>query len=186
MIGVGLGVFAFGYETFWRRRHGERRASRATPHAHAHKAAAVSLGILLLAAAGCSKEPRAIAFGTDTCAYCEMTISNERYGAVLVTSKGRSLKFDSIECMVESQLPGEKFAETDVHASWVVTYESRGALLEASRATYLVSEGMPSPMGANITAFANAEDAGHVEHMKPGEILDWDGIQAYVRDRRRT
>ena len=185
MVGVGLAALAAAYELLLSMRGGAS-CSCTVARAHGRKAAAISAGILLVAAAGCSREPKAIAFGTDSCEYCEMTISNERYGAALVTAKGRTLKFDSIECMIESQFDGEEFADTDVHALYVVTYESRGALLDASRATYLVSEGMPSPMGANLTAFSTREDAAHVQHVKAGEVLDWEGVQAYVRNRRQT
>lgn len=185
MAGVALASLAAAYELFLRGRH-RVAIPRTVSRLHTHKAAVLSAGIVLLAVAGCSREPKAIAYGTDTCEYCEMTISNVRYGAAFVTSKGRTHKFDSIECMIESQLPGEKFADTGIHAQYVVTYSSKGALREASGAIYLVSEGMPSPMGANLTAFSAQEDASHVQHVKTGEILDWDGVKAYVQNRRQT
>ena len=185
MAGVMLAVLAAGYEFLIRFRH-ERTSARARSGAHPRQAAIISAGFFaLLAAAGCSREPKAIAFNTDACEYCDMTISNDRYGAALVTSKGRTYKFDSIECMVESQMEGEELAGAGVHAHYVVTYEFKGELREASTATYLVSEGMPSPMGANITAFSNREDAEHVQHVKPGELLDWEAVQEYARNRRR-
>lgn len=184
MAGVGLAVLAAAYEFLLRFRR--RGAVRRTSGVGACKAAVLSAGVLLLAAFGCSKEPRAIAFGSDVCAHCEMTIANQRYGAALVTDKGRTHVFDSVECLVESRAPGAKFADTAVHALYVVTYESRGALHDAALATYLVSEAMPSPMGANVTAFLNRKDAAHVQHVKQGELLDWDGVQAYILERRNT
>lgn len=186
MLGVALASLAAAYELFIRGRRHHAHPERTEPRFHLHRAAIISLGLATLLATACSREPKAIVYGTDTCEYCEMTISNERYGAVFVTSKGRTHKFDSIECMIEAQLPGEKFADTEVHALYVVTYSSKGALREAGGATYLVSEGMPSPMGANLTAFSSPEDASHVQHVKTGEILDWDGVKAYVQERRQS
>ena len=185
MAGVMLASLAAAYEFLFRSR-AQRASLRERVHLHTRQAAIISAGLVLLTAAGCSREPKAIAFNTDACEYCGMTISNERYGAALVTSKGRTLKFDSIECMVESQMEGEHFAGTSVHAYYVVTYESRGMLFDASNATYLVSQGMPSPMGANLTAFSTREDALHVQHVKSGELLDWDGVKQYVQNRRQT
>jgi len=182
MLGVGLAVVAAAYELFIR---GRRRSPMPVTTSALHLSMTALVGlVLLLGAIGCSKEPQAITYDTDACEYCEMTISNPRYGAVLVTSTGRSHKFDSVECMMDSRLPGEKLADTRVHALYVVTYEFKGQLFEASSVVYLVSEDMPSPMGANVTAFANREDAEHVQHIKNGDILDWEGVQAYLKDRR--
>jgi copper chaperone NosL len=184
MAGVMLSVLAAAYEFLLRSR---RQRSVVASHAglHTRQAAIISAVVMLLAVVGCSREPKPIAFNTDACEYCGMTISNDRYGAALVTNKGRTHKFDSIECMVESQMDGEKLAGTEVHAYYVVTYEFKGELRDASTATYLVAEGLPSPMGANLTAFANREDALHVQHIKQGELLDWDGVKQYVENLRQ-
>lgn len=184
MAGVGLAVLAAAYEFLFRNRR--RIVSRRAAHGVVRKATVIPTSIVLLVLLGCSKEPKPIAFGTDVCSFCEMTIANERYGAALVTTRARTHKFDSIECMLESQAPGGKFADAAVHALYVVTYESRGALHDATTATYLVSKEMPSPMGANLTAFLTREDAAHVQQVKTGEILDWAGVQNYIRNRRQT
>jgi copper chaperone NosL len=134
----------------------------------------------LMIAAGCSHEPKAIAYDKDTCENCGMTISNNRYGAALVTTNGRTHKFDSVDCMVESQMPGQSFADAKVAAQYVVTYEFPGELRDATSAIYLVSEDMTGPMGSQITAFANQQDAEHVQHIKTGDLLDWPAVNAYV------
>ena len=41
-----------------------------------------------------------INYGVDACAYCKMNIVDPKFGAELITKKGRVYKFDAIECMV--------------------------------------------------------------------------------------
>jgi nitrous oxide reductase accessory protein NosL len=35
-------------------------------------------------------------------------------------------------------------------------------------------------MGANITAFSSKEDAEHVQHVKGGEIMDFDAVKVHA------
>ncbi|HEX5131649.1 MAG TPA: nitrous oxide reductase accessory protein NosL [Candidatus Krumholzibacteria bacterium] len=180
MLGVGLSVLALGYEFVVRPRRGQSGPDQAPRPVSSRAAALVSLAMLAVLASGCSKEPLAIAFGTDACEYCAMTISNERYGAAFVTSRGRTHKFDSVECMLQAQMPGEKFADSKIHMMYAVPYEFKGTLLPIDKVIFLVSEDMPSPMGANITAFSSKEDAEHVQEIKGGEIMGFDALKVHA------
>ena len=53
----------------------------------------------------------------DTCAYCRMTISDERFGGQFVTSKGKVHVFDSIECLAAFYLANGTM--TDGEQAWV-------------------------------------------------------------------
>jgi len=46
---------------------------------------------------------------------------------------------------------------------------------------FLVSPNLPSPMGAGITAFTKREDAERVQQEKGGDVLDWNGVDSYIR-----
>jgi hypothetical protein len=50
---------------------------------------------------GCDSGPQPINFGKDSCAECNMTIVDKRFGAEFVTGKGKVFKFDDVNCMVE-------------------------------------------------------------------------------------
>ncbi|MGB5288980.1 MAG: hypothetical protein WBN42_10875, partial [Ignavibacteriaceae bacterium] len=52
---------------------------------------------LLFLLASCGSKPEPINYGKDECEFCRMQISDNRYGAELVTDKGKVYKFDSIE-----------------------------------------------------------------------------------------
>jgi copper chaperone NosL len=101
---------------------------------------------------------------------------------VFVSDKGRSYKFDSVECMMEALADGGKLMEITVHSSFVLDYAHPGRMVEAGRAQYLVSPNLPSPMGANVTAFAEQTDADNIRTDKGGELLNWEAVQAHLRD----
>ncbi len=56
---------------------------------------------LTLLISSCGSKPEPINYGHDECEFCRMQISDNRYGAELVTDKGKVYKFDSIECLIE-------------------------------------------------------------------------------------
>jgi copper chaperone NosL len=178
MAAVGLGAACAGYELRFRSRR-VASSERSFPHQTATVSAALLLITVLLPA--CTKRPAALEYGTDACAYCGMTISDRRYGAVFVSDKGRSYKFDAVECMVGSLAPGEKFADVTVHSFHVADYSNPGLVVNAAGASYLVSPAVPSPMGANVSAFATRGGADSVRAEKGGDVMDWTAIQEHLR-----
>ena len=59
------------------------------------------LAVLLVAclASACGSGPRPLVVGEDSCRYCRMTIDDPRFGAMVLTERGRIETFDSIECL---------------------------------------------------------------------------------------
>jgi copper chaperone NosL len=184
MIAVALAVLSVIYEFGFRRRLRLERETRAPLREPAKAAAGIVLAAILCLAAGCAGAPPAIAYGTDQCEYCSMTISDDRYGAALVTTKGRAHKFDSVECMLQAVLKGEKLGDVEVRSWYATNYADRGSLVDAGEAAYLVSPDLPSPMGANLTAFATRDEAARVQEEKGGDIMDWEGAGQYIRNWR--
>ncbi len=185
MVSVGLGVLALAYELKLRRRRSCACSCRAAEPTRT-RAALVAGMILVTAVLGCQQGPQAIAYGTDACEFCAMTISDDRYGAAILTDKGRTYKFDSIECMLQATMEGEKLASVQVDQWYVTSYPARGVLVSAPAVSFLASGNLPSPMGAGLTAFANQVDAENMQREKSGEILNWSGLQDYVRNRSNS
>ncbi len=131
---------------------------------------ALSISVFLF---GCKPGTVPIEYGHDECHYCSMTIVNKQYGAELVTDKGKVLKFDAIECLVHyiHDTP-------ELKTSFIVvnTFDMPGELLNAQSCTYLISKELPSPMGANLTAFSTKEKAIDMQESKPGNIFTWDEL----------
>ena len=68
--------------------------------------------------------------------------------------------------------------EDQVALHLVCDYLKEGNLIDATKATYLISPEIQSPMGAHLAAFASREDAQKIQGEKGGELYDWQGIQA--------
>jgi copper chaperone NosL len=140
------------------------------------------VGSLLLAA--CAKNgPEPISFGRDNCANCGMMASDARFGAEIVTSKGKILKFDSVECL--AGFLNKKGSGADVASLWVVDFGHPSKLIDATRGFYLQSDKLNSPMGLNLTAFSDREAAAGMQATFPGATLTWPEVLKFVGQRWR-
>jgi copper chaperone NosL len=131
---------------------------------------ALLLGLL----AGCQAEPKPIAYGSDACHFCRMTIVDQQHGAEMVTRKGKVFKFDAVECLLNYL---REVDDQSVALYLVNTYTRPGELIDATGATYLVSEGIPSPMGEFLTAFENEMDALDAVEKHGGAVYSWAEIR---------
>src|SRR5690554_3680404 len=98
----------------------------------------------------CEIAAQKIEFGVDACHYCDMTIVDKQHASQLVSAKGKAFKYDAIECMVHSLQ--EEMTNTEIALYLVSDFDTPGELVDAASATYLVSEKIQSPMGANLSA----------------------------------
>ncbi|NNC95236.1 MAG: hypothetical protein HKN92_06700 [Chitinophagales bacterium] len=125
--------------------------------------------ILLLS---CSPSPKVIEYGEDNCEFCRMSIVDPQFAAEVVSSKGRAYKFDAIECMIRymDQENGE-------FSLLLVNNFDKPKLLADSRVSYyLISENVPSPMGAYLSAYSNLIAAEQMQKLKGGVIYSWDEL----------
>ncbi len=147
--GFALGIVAYIIHALL----GRRRRVRTAP-APAALAAALLLSVVL---AGCgSPQPATVVIGQDVCEHCQMIITDARFATQVVTTKGKSYKFDSIECMVDFLATGV-LANSEIHSAWVTDYNQPGKWIKAEEARYLQSVNIRSPMGANLAAFATLQ-----------------------------
>ncbi len=147
---VGLGL----YVVMWARgRTKHRRVAGAT-------VAALVVALLL---SGCSApKPAKVVIGQDSCAMCNMVISDARFATQVVTKTGKAYKFDSIECMVAFLVDGT-VPNDQIHSAWVSDYLNPGTWLKAEDARYLQSVKVRSPMGLNLSAF---KTLGELENVR--------------------
>jgi copper chaperone NosL len=128
---------------------------------------------------GCAVEPRPIIYGDDTCHFCRMTIIDKQHAAEIVTQKGKVYKFDAVECMLNHA----NDADQRSMAFFLVNgYTEPGKLVDAAGATYLISEGIPSPMGAFLTAFEDINDAQKAQQKYGGQLFAWNEIMAHFKN----
>ncbi len=78
-----------------------------------------------------------------------MTIVDKTHAAEFVTKKGRAYKFDAVECLINDLKI--KMKKNCIYFSNRLSKPEE--LINATTATYLISEEIKSPMGANLSAF---------------------------------
>ena len=130
----------------------------------------IFLSIFLLS---CSTDPVAIDYHTDQCADCKMMISDSRFGAELVTKKGKIFKYDAIECMIRAYISQ---GESEFAHVMVTDFNSPSTLINAKESTYLVSTSRPSPMGGNLSGYYESSSIDKTLLHSESVILDWDGL----------
>jgi len=137
--------------------------------------------LVSLVVVSCKVEPQAIEYGNDVCSYCKMNIVQKTHSAQYVTKKGKQFKFDAVECLVH--------AVSDVDPSTialflVADYSNPGTMVDAKKATYLISPGIKSPMGANLTALYSLDDAKELHLKHTGELFSWDALVDKLADKK--
>ncbi len=127
-------------------------------------------GVLLLA--GCTPEPRPLDYGADACQTCKMTLVDQRFGAELVTQKGKVYVFDDMNCMLSFYHSGE-IDPAGLAYRLVIDYEHPGKLIDADRIFYIKSETFHTPMNSKLAAFDTYDHALSYKKEKGGIILGW-------------
>jgi copper chaperone NosL len=129
---------------------------------------------IVLLLVSCSIEPEPIEYGKDACSFCQMNIVDKQHAAQIVTKKGKVFKYDAIECMMRDM---KKKDERTIALFVINDYSVPGNFIDAIEATYLVSENIPSPMGANLSGFKNKEIASKTQAEKEGTLYTWDELK---------
>lgn len=129
------------------------------------------LGILIFLAS-CSADPRPIAYGQDGCHHCKMTLMDPKFGAELVTEKGKVFIFDDVNCMLQYMDSEDGKSQMFKHIL-VTDYLNPGVLLDANFAFFLKSEEFKTPMASNIVAFPDYDLLKEYKYKSGGVYLAW-------------
>ena len=104
----------------------------------------------------CSIEPEPLIYGKDQCHSCKMTLMDKKFGAELVTTKGKVYKFDDINCLFNFYNEGSVNKE-DFRLKLVVDFSRPEKLIDAEKAVYLKSGEIKSPMASQVAAFETTQ-----------------------------
>ncbi|MBN7813518.1 nitrous oxide reductase accessory protein NosL [Algoriphagus sp. H41] len=130
----------------------------------------LSIFTLLVLLASCSADPRPIAYGQDGCHHCKMTLMDPKFGAELVTEKGKVFVFDDVNCMLQYM----DSVNDEVYKHILVTdYLNPGVLLDANVAFYLKSDQFKTPMASQIVAFPDYDKMNEFKQKSGGVYLAW-------------
>lgn len=130
--------------------------------------------LLPIIMASCKIGPRPIAYGTDGCHFCSMTIVDQQHAAEIVTDKGKVFKFDAVECMMNHL---NIIGTEQIALFFVNDYSEPGKLMDATQAFYLISPGISSPMGEFLTAFGTREAINRALTEHKGDQLNWEQLK---------
>lgn len=129
---------------------------------------------------GCTVIPEPVMFGSDFCNHCTMTIYDHRYGGLLLTKKGKSYKFDSLECLLKFE--SEKLEKTEfVSARYVFNTFRKGKLIPLEKAFFLRIPNLRSPMGQGIWASDSSLEISKAKNEHGGEVLNWSQLKNILK-----
>ena len=140
--------------------------------------------VLVLSAVlfGCSRTasdaPPVVHYGRDECAHCGMIVSDERYAAALrVEQDGGApdLVFDDIGDMLDYRR--NKGASIHVIRLYVHDFTTK-QWMDASKAVFVKSEDVHSPMGSGIIAAGDGTGGEALRAKFGGKVLSFSEITA--------
>jgi len=131
--------------------------------------------MLLLMLVSCNTSPEPIKVGTDNCTFCKMTVSDARYGAEIVTKKGKTFKFDDAHCVLAylKNLTDEK----EISDIYFTDFDGKHELIKAGNALFFQSDQLNSPMGGNVAAFSDKDGLLKLSQQFKGTELTWNDLK---------
>jgi copper chaperone NosL len=120
----------------------------------------------------CSVNPEPLQFGKDACHTCKMTLMDKKFGAEIVTKKGKIYKFDDMNCMINFHNSGHE-PEENLAYRLVIDFANPEKLINAQEAFYIKSENIKSPMASQVAAFSTKEQSDRHKKEWTGILLTW-------------
>ena len=136
--------------------------------------------VLLLSALSifsCKIEPEAIRYGEDQCNFSKMNIIDKTHATQFVTAKGKQFKYDAIECMIREI---SRDLNQEIAIKLVSDFSSPGEMIPAEEAIYIISPKIKSPMGANLSAVKDQNQAEKLVEEFTGELYNWGSVQSKI------
>jgi copper chaperone NosL len=124
----------------------------------------------------CQIKPEPLRYGKDACHHCKMTLVDKKFGAEVVTTKGKIYKFDDVNCMLNFYNSSETPRE-NIEQILVIDFSQREKLIDAKSARYIKSDAIKSPMASNIAAFESDKDLRKMNAKWNGAQLRWEELQ---------
>lgn len=117
--------------------------------------------------------PQPIKLNSESCAFCKMTIADGRFGAEVLTAKGRYYKFDDISCMAHYV---NYYSTVNYRAYYVHDYLGNNMLMPVNESYFLSGGKIMSPMQGNVAAFRNESIANEYAEKLNATPITWDDI----------
>ena len=149
----------------------EWRSSKKLKQFHLGAKAIVAM-ISLLLLNSCSLGAETLRIGKDNCSFCQMTISDNRYGAEMITHKGRVYKFDDSHCLL-AFIKSKAVNNKDISAVYFTDFMAEHSLIKAEQTFLLQSDSFRGPMNGNIAAFSNEASMKKLAVQYNAVVITW-------------
>ena len=169
IIGAGI-IFFLVYFLEWYKHRKSVKQNSTMKNAKVAMAAS-----LLLFISSCSSGPEPFAYGKDVCEDCKMTIMEPRFGAEIITKKGRVFKFDDAHC-IASYINKKKIEQADIKQTLFIDYNQENSFVNGEEGWFVVSPQLKSPMNSNAAAFATKEAADKKAAEVSGSVKNWNTL----------
>jgi len=104
-----------------------------------------------------------------------MTLVDKKFGAEIVTKKGKIYKFDDLNCMIRFISSGYEPAE-NIAFQLAVDFSNPEKLIDTQQAFYSQSDQVKSPMSSHVAAFEKKEDLERYNKEWTGVIVTWEEL----------
>ena len=112
------------------------------------------IGILMLTLESCSFQVEKINIGKDQCHFCKMTIADVHYGGAILTTKGKTYKFDDMYC-VKSFIKSGFLDKKVIKTIYIQNYNGNNELIDIRSAYIIESPSLNGPMNGKWIGFVS-------------------------------
>ncbi len=131
----------------------------------------LSYAFLLLLIVSCvPKSAEPIKLNADGCEFCKMKIADGKFGAELITTKGRVYKFDDMHCMINYH---KENSTTNIASFYVHDFNQNNVLIPSENAFYVSGGAIKSPMRGNIIAVQTEKEAMELAQKFNANPISW-------------
>ena len=141
---------------------------------------AIAAAFAALLLISCTVEPEPLHYGKDPCQVCKMTLVDRKFGAEIVTKKGRIYKFDDVNCMLNFY-NSDYVSTEEMQEILVVDYSKPEKLIDARNAFYVRSESIKTPMASNVASFLSNDDLSEMNKNWKGILMTWGELQTQFK-----
>ncbi|GAB4117969.1 MAG: hypothetical protein OHK0057_09540 [Thermoflexibacter sp.] len=122
--------------------------------------------------ASCNVEPEPFNYGKDRCHYCKMTLIDNKFGAAILTKKGKIYKFDDVNCLANFMI-SKDIREGDIKNVYFADFTKPNTIIEKEKAYFLQSDKIKSPMASGIAVFSSKRDLEKAITIFEGKQVNW-------------
>lgn len=140
------------------------------------------IGLIVFILIGCKEKLEEIKYLQEECSNCQMTISDNHFGAELITKKRKIYKFDSIECLASYS---QSINSEEILSMWVTDFANPPNMIDTKNAYYLRSDKIMSPMGLNVCAFSDSLQLKEIKRKYGGVKISWNEIIELTKNEQK-